>query len=103
MTSFMSTEEPLAVAIVKAIHTGDIEVLKELLSKNPGLVNVRLGNDEPEGMSRTLLHIATDWPGHFPNVAATVTVLIDAGADVNAPFIGGHTEHRSTGLRAAMI
>lgn len=88
----MSTEEPLAIAVVKAIHTGNIEMLKELLSQHPDLVNVRLGNNEPEGMSRTLLHIATDWPGHFPNGAATVAVLTEAGADVNARFIGGHTE-----------
>jgi uncharacterized protein len=91
-TIFMSTEYPLAIAVVKAIHSGDTRALKELLTKHPDLVNVRLGNDEPEGMSRSLLHVATDWPGHFPNVAATVTVLIEAGAHVNAPFIGGHTE-----------
>lgn len=92
MTSFISTEEPLAIAVVKAIHTGNTEALKELLAQHPELVNVRLGNDNPEGMSRTLLHIATDWPGHFPNGAATITLLIEAGADVNAPFTGGHTE-----------
>ena len=44
-------------------------------------------------MSRTLLHVATDWPGHFPNGAATVAALIEAGADVEAPggVIGGGT------------
>ena len=30
------------------------------------------------------MHIATDWPGHFPNVAATIAALAAAGADVNA-------------------
>lgn len=92
MTSFISTEEPLATAVVKAIHTGNTEALKKLLAQQPELVNMRLGNDDPEGMSRTLLHIVTDWPGHFPNGAATVTLLIEAGADVNARFIGPHTE-----------
>jgi ankyrin repeat protein len=43
-------------------------------------------------MSRTLLHVATDWPGHFPNNAATVSALIGAGADVDARFAGPHTE-----------
>jgi ankyrin repeat protein len=43
-------------------------------------------------MSRTLLHVATDWPGHFPNGAATVALLIEAGAEVDARFRGPHTE-----------
>ena len=44
-------------------------------------------------MRRTLLHVATDWPGHFPGVAATVAALVEAGADVDAPFEGGaHAE-----------
>lgn len=44
------------------------------------------------GMSRTLLHIATDWPGHYPNNAAVLTALIEAGAEVNAQFSGPHSE-----------
>ena len=43
-------------------------------------------------MTRTLLHVATDWPGHFPNGPETVKVLVAAGADVNARFTGPHTE-----------
>ena len=43
-------------------------------------------------MSRTLLHAATDWPGHFPNNAATVALLVEAGAEVDARFAGPHTE-----------
>lgn len=44
------------------------------------------------GMSRTLLHIATDWPGHYPNNAAVVGALIEAGAEVDAQFSGPHSE-----------
>jgi hypothetical protein len=70
----IDTEDPLAVAVVQAIHTGDLATLKRLLVENPGLATARLGDDDPQGMSRSLLHVATDWPGHFPNGAASVRV-----------------------------
>ena len=41
---------------------------------------------------RSLLHIATDWPGHYPNGPAVVATLVRAGADVNAKFVGSHAE-----------
>jgi uncharacterized protein len=88
----IDTRDPLAVAVVDAIHSGDVETLKRLLRENPGLATARLGDDDPEGMSRTLLHVATDWPGHFPNGAAAVAALVEAGADVNARFRGPHEE-----------
>lgn len=92
MRSYMSTEDPLAIATVNAIHTGDTAALKRLLAEHPGLATVRLGDDDPQGMSRTLLHVVTDWPGHFTNGAATVALLIEAGAEVNARFSGPHDE-----------
>jgi len=88
----IDTAEPLAVAVVRAIQTGDLATLKRLLDSNPGLATARLGDADPEGMSRTLMHVVTDWPGRFPNGAATVAVLIEAGADVNGRFRGPHTE-----------
>lgn len=87
-----STEDPVAVAAVTAIHAGDLSALRRLLAENPWLATARLGDDGPEGMSRTLLHVVTDWPGHFPNGAATVAALVEAGADVNARFRGPHEE-----------
>jgi len=86
-------DEPLAVEVVEAIHKGGVESLKRLLEENPGLATARLGDpDECKGMSRSLLHVATDWPGHFPNGARIVAALIAAGAEVNARFTGPHTE-----------
>jgi uncharacterized protein len=72
-------------AAVEAIHSGDLEALKRLLRENPDLATARV-----EG--RTVLHVAADWPGHFPNGAASVAVLVDAGADVNARFEGPPSE-----------
>jgi uncharacterized protein len=69
--------DPLGVTVMKAIHIGDLDGLRRLLDDNPGLVTARLDG-------RTLLHVAADWPGHFPNGAAVVTALIAAGADPNA-------------------
>jgi uncharacterized protein len=71
---------------VAAIHAGDVEGLKKLLRENPELVRARIDG------ARTLLHVATDWPGHFPNGVATVVALIEQGADVDAPFLGQHQE-----------
>ena len=88
----LPTEEPLAVAVVEAIHSGDVSKLERLLTENPGLATARLGDDDPGGMTRTLLHVATDWPGHFPNGSEAVAVLVAAGADVNARFRGSHGE-----------
>ena len=86
--------DPVAVAAVGAIHAGDVAGLRRLLADHPGLATARLGDTTavPTRMSRTLLHVVTDWPGHFPNGAATVAVLVAAGADVNARFTGPHTE-----------
>lgn len=92
MSVTISTEDPVAAAAVAAIHAGDLEELGRLLAENPWLPTARLGDDDPGGMSRALLHVVTDWPGHFPNGAATVAVLVGAGADVNARFQGPHEE-----------
>jgi hypothetical protein len=70
----------------EAIRRGDVAALQLYLAQNPEAVRARIDGQ------RTLLHVATDWPGHFPNVRQTITVLGDAGADLNAPFIGRHAE-----------
>lgn len=88
----MSTSEPVAVAVVVAIRAGRVEGLRQLLLEEPELARARLGDGGQNGMSRSLLHVATDWPGHFPDVSATIAVLVEAGADVNARFKGAHEE-----------
>ena len=76
----------MADSSVQAIQSGDINALERLLGEHPELATSR-----PDGQ-RTLLHVATDWPGHFPNNTAIVSLLIAHGADVNAPFVGRHSE-----------
>lgn len=83
--------EPLAVEVIRAIRSGDVNTLRRLLRENPGLAVGRISGCEGGGL-RTLLHVATDWPGNFPNSAATVATLIAHGADVNARFVGKHSE-----------
>jgi ankyrin repeat protein len=81
----LTPADPLAVAVGDAIRQGNLELLERLLSENPGLASSSIG-------PRTLLHVATDWPGHFPNNPATVAKLVGHGADVNAHFTGSHSE-----------
>jgi len=88
----LGTEDPVAVAVVTAIHRGDVAALRRLLAEHPGLAASRFGDDDLDGMSRTLLHVVTDWPGHFPHGAESVAALVAAGADVNARFRGPHGE-----------
>jgi uncharacterized protein len=71
---------------VEAIRGGDLSRLRDLLRENPGLATEKV-----DGI-RTLLHVATDWPGHFPNAAAAVILLMEHGADVNAQAAGNHRE-----------
>src|SRR5918992_1437509 len=81
----LDASEPLARAITDAIQTGDLDELENLLATSPELATARIVRRDRCGeQSRSLLHIATDYPGHFPNTEDTVRVLIAAGADVNA-------------------
>jgi uncharacterized protein len=84
-------DDSRAVAAVEAIHTGDVEALERLLVDHPDLATARV-TDPSCGDERTLLHVVTDWPGHFPDGRGTVAALVAAGADVNAPFGGSHAE-----------
>ena len=66
--------------------------LRAALAADPSLATAR-----PDG-ARTLLHMLADWPGHRPGAPELAAILVEAGADVNAPFVG---EHRETALHWA--
>lgn len=85
-------DSPPTVASIAAIQSGNISDLCKILIENPELVTVGIVGKESGESIRSLLHVATDWPGHFPNCCETIRVLLAAGADVNVRFVGFHSE-----------
>jgi uncharacterized protein len=88
-TACVSADDPDAQRLTDALQTGDVAALTALLAERPELARARFGDGT---MSRTALHVATDWPGHLPRVAESIATLTAAGADPNARFAGGHVE-----------
>lgn len=88
----LDSQDPLAITTAEAIRQGDVPALRQLLSEHPELATARISQNGPAAGRRSLLHIATDWPGHRPHTEATITTLVAAGADPNARFVGSHTE-----------
>jgi ankyrin repeat protein len=83
--------DALAIEATAAIRGGELSALRGLLAEHRDLARARIV--DATGTARTLLHVATDWPGYFPHGPAVVQLLLDAGADPNAPVTGaGHTE-----------
>ena len=74
-----------AYTVVSLIRRGDVGRLRQLVVEDSGLAGARIV--DADGTARTLLHVAADWPGHFPNGPETVAALIAAGADVNGAVI----------------
>ena len=69
--------------------------LAGVLAARPDLAHVPV----PGYRGRTLLHIATDWPGYLPHGPDVVRVLIERGADPN--HRGGNGEDGETPLHWA--
>ena len=92
VSGYISIKDPVAIAAYRAIHGGDLDAMKRLLEEYPQLSRARFTGNGPKDKSRTLLHVIADWPGYFPNGGAMTTLLIGAGADVNAHFDGPDTE-----------
>ena len=83
-------DDPRAVAAFEAVRGGDVSALEQMLAGDPALATAAFADERGHG--RTLLHVVTDWPGHYPAGAATVAALVAAGADVDAAFAGPHAE-----------
>ena len=83
----LPSDSQIAVALTDAIRRGELSMLQRLLADQPGLASARIAGRD--GCQRTPLHVATDWPGYFPNGPGVVDALLAAGADPSAPLIGG--------------
>src|SRR5689334_14062201 len=83
--------DPLAVQVAEAIRGGDVARLRELLEDHPELVGAQIADPACQD-TRSLLHVATDWPGHVRNGPAIVRTLVAAGCDVDARGGGKITE-----------
>ncbi|GAA1889385.1 hypothetical protein GCM10009837_09230 [Streptomyces durmitorensis] len=88
----LNSHDPLAVTVTEAIRKGDVPTLRQLLADHPALATSAISQDGPAAGRRSLLHIATDWPGHRPDSAAVIGTLVAAGTDPDARFVGAHTE-----------
>ena len=87
----LSRTDPVAQALVEAIHAGELEQLAVLLREHRGLAAARIA--DARGSSGTPLHAAADWPGFFPHGPEVVAALIEAGANPSAPVEGSwHAE-----------
>lgn len=76
--------EPLAVEATAAVQRGQADSLRRLIAKHPGLARAWIVKTGEAAGSRTLLHLFADWPGHRRNPRDIVTVLAEAGADLDA-------------------
>lgn len=90
MPELVQADHPQVVAATAAVQAGDLTTLDALLAEHPWLATASFGDAD---CHRTLLHAATDWPGHFPNGPTVVAHLVAAGADVSARSkFDAHTE-----------
>jgi uncharacterized protein len=71
----MDDSDPIAIALVRSIRTGDTATIIRLLQAHPGLAAEQVHG------KRTPLHVAADWPGYFPSGPEVVRILLEAGAD----------------------
>jgi uncharacterized protein len=84
--------DPRAFEFAAALKRGDVDRLRALLAVEPALATSTINSCRP-------LHLFADAPGHRPNAAVVVNLLVAAGADLDAHAVG--TWHHETALHWA--
>lgn len=85
MPGRLSHDSPPVSDLNRAIRSGDVAALDALLDEHEGLASARI---QRRGGTITPLHLATDWPGYYPNGPEVVRILVTRGADPNAATEG---------------
>ena len=96
----MRADDPRAVALVEAVRAGDVGAVEHLLADHGELATARFVDPRCSD-ERSALHLATDWPGHFPNRRAVVARRVEAGAASTQRSGEGTPSGRCTGRPAA--
>jgi uncharacterized protein len=87
-----TSPDPRAIEFAGALKSGDVDRVRALLAAEPALATSTINSCRP-------LHLFADAPGHRPNAAAVVSLLVAAGADLDAHAVG--TWHHETALHWA--
>ncbi len=85
----LSVDDSRVMELMALVRAGEVEALSEFVVRCGAVVSERFGDSK---QSCTALHLATDWPGHWPRVSETIALLVAAGAPVDGRFAGPHAE-----------
>jgi uncharacterized protein len=88
----VSDPDPRVFEFATALKRGDVGRVRALLAAEPALATSTINSYWP-------LHLFADAPGHRPNAAAVVSLLVEAGADIDAHAVG--MWHHETALHWA--
>jgi len=76
-------DDPRAVELTIAVHGGDIETIRRLLSQDPQLARAWI--TDSKGFS-TPLHLVADWPGYSPTARRSCVEAAGLGLGI----VSGH-------------
>lgn len=79
----------LARELVRLAKKGPPEVLAARLAEDPSIAQASVDDGT---CVRSMLHLATDWPGNREHAAENIRLLVAAGADPNVRAVGPHGE-----------